>query len=344
MFTIQGADGKTYGPVPADKVQAWIMGGRANLQTKARREGETEWKTLGDFAEFAAAAPGGAATAAPPVVPPLAATPAAAIPPATPAVPVPMTGDASNIAADLIGRTAKIDVFDCVTRSFELWKSNFWSLVGVTLLVFVVQMVAGMIPLLGILARLLLNGVFAGGLYYFYLGKLRGEPREVGDAFAGFTKAFVPLMFASLMTTMLVLLVMLPFSAPLVFFLIKAALHQHPSLPVFTPFLFLSCFVGCLIVIYLSVSWTYTFLLVIDRQLGPWTAMEVSRRVIGRQWFRVFFVLLLGAILTLLGVIGLLIGVIFTLPLMIGAVVCAYEAMCNPPAARAADLSGPPLT
>ena len=56
MFTIQGADGKEYGPVAADKIQAWIQGGRANLQTKARRDGETDWKTLGDFAEFAATA------------------------------------------------------------------------------------------------------------------------------------------------------------------------------------------------------------------------------------------------------------------------------------------------
>ena len=56
MFTILGADGKEYGPVAADKIQAWLQGGRASLQTKARRDGETDWKTLGDFAEFATAA------------------------------------------------------------------------------------------------------------------------------------------------------------------------------------------------------------------------------------------------------------------------------------------------
>jgi uncharacterized RDD family membrane protein YckC len=52
MFTILGADGKEYGPVPAHRVHEWIHGGRANLQTKARREGEADWKTLGDFPEF----------------------------------------------------------------------------------------------------------------------------------------------------------------------------------------------------------------------------------------------------------------------------------------------------
>ena len=56
MFTILGADGKEYGPVATDKIAAWIKGGRANLQTKAKRVDETEWKTLGDFPEFAASA------------------------------------------------------------------------------------------------------------------------------------------------------------------------------------------------------------------------------------------------------------------------------------------------
>ena len=85
--------------------------------------------------------------------------------------------------------------------------------------------------------------------------------------------------------------------------------------------------------LYLSISWVFTFALVIDQGLGPWTAMEVSRRVVTRQWFRVFFVMLLGVILAMLGLIGLFIGVFFTIPLMFGAVLYAYEDLFNPPAA-----------
>lgn len=57
MFTILGGDGKEYGPVPAARVAEWIAGGRANLETKARRAGDAEWRTLGDFVEFNPAAP-----------------------------------------------------------------------------------------------------------------------------------------------------------------------------------------------------------------------------------------------------------------------------------------------
>jgi len=86
MFTILGADGKEYGPVTAGKMHEWIAGGRANLQSKARRSGETEWKTLGDFPEFGdfgANSGGGAGTPPPP--------PAFAASPATPGTPIAVT-------------------------------------------------------------------------------------------------------------------------------------------------------------------------------------------------------------------------------------------------------------
>jgi uncharacterized membrane protein len=91
--------------------------------------------------------------------------------------------------------------------------------------------------------------------------------------------------------------------------------------------------IGFLLMIYLSVSWIFTFALIIDQGLGTWTAMEVSRRVVTRQWFRVFFVALLGGLLALVGLIGFFIGILFTLPLTFGAILYAYEDLCNPPQA-----------
>src|SRR5689334_12736172 len=84
MFSILGGDGKEYGPVAVAKIQEWIAAGRANLQTKARRANDAEWRTLGEFPEFNgapadAAAPGLATPAAP--LAPVAATPVAAAAP-----------------------------------------------------------------------------------------------------------------------------------------------------------------------------------------------------------------------------------------------------------------------
>lgn len=323
MFTIIGGDGKEYGPVTLEQVQSWIASGRANLDTQAKKAGDEQWRRLGDFSEF------NASDAPPPITAEVAATP----------VPVPEEPitDAKAHAAKLKASTKPLDVFGCLDRSFTLWKENFLALVGVTLLIIIIQMVIGFIPILGSFAGLFLNGVFYGGLYFYYLGKLRGEPRELGDAFAGFSRAFVPLMLSSLLTTVLLLAVVMVFAGPVFFPLIKAmataAHNSPPDLPHFSPLALAGCFVGGLIAFYLSIAWAFTFVLVVDKRIGPWTAMELSRRVVTRQWFRVFFVCLLGGILAMLGLIGLIIGVAFTLPLMFGALICAYEEMFNPPPA-----------
>ncbi len=52
MYKMVGADGREYGPVSADQLREWIAEGRADAQTKVLPEGATEWKLLGDLAEF----------------------------------------------------------------------------------------------------------------------------------------------------------------------------------------------------------------------------------------------------------------------------------------------------
>lgn len=320
MFSILGVDGKEYGPVSAAKIKEWMAGGRANLETKARRSGDTDWRTLADFPEFNPAAQ-------PATPPPVDGTTPA---PAPAAIPQPaLSGDPKAIASELLSRAAPLDVFGCLGNSFELWKAHLLPLVGVTFVLMVMTFVLGLIPVLGPLSNLLLNGIFYGGLYYYYLGKLRGEPREFPDLFAGFTKAPGPLILASLMILGLTMGAAIFCIGPWVAAMVMA---NFATASVAIKALIVSgMFLCCLPLIYLSVSWAFTFMLVIDKGLTPWTAMEVSRRVITRNWFRVFFVMFLSGILAMLGLIGLIVGVIFTLPLGIGALVCAYEELCNAP-------------
>ena len=286
MFTIIGGDGKEYGPVTTEQVQAWIASGRANLDTQAKKAGDEQWRRLGDFPEFSGT---GAA------MPPVTAAPAAAGGGQAGQVNV----DPRAYAEDLIARAGKLDIGSCLERSWNLLKANFWPLVGVTFVVFVVQMIAQSIPILGILVGLLLTGVFYGGLYLFYLKKIRGQPAELGDAFAGFSLAFLPLMLASLVSSLLTTLGLLLLILP-----------------------------G----IYLAVSYAFVYLLIIDHKLEFWCAMEVSRRVVTAQWWRVFGLMILGAIIAILGVLGLIIGIFITMPILIGAIAYAYEDLCNPPA------------
>jgi hypothetical protein len=293
MFTIIGGDGKEYGPVTVEVVRQWLATGRANLETRAKKAGDDLWQPLGDFDEFS-----GRSTAQPPPLD----------------EPVP-TGpvEPKAYAASLVARAAPLDITGCVDRGWKVFKANFWPLVGVTLLVmltsYVISWAAGHLPrpryYLGTvkvfgpdnLASYLLGTVFSGGLNYYYLRKIRGLPTNAGEAFTGFTSFFLPLLLLGLVSSLLT-------AAGFILLLLPG--------------------------IYLLVAYMFAQFLIVDKQMPFWCAMEVSRRVITAQWWRVFSLLLLCGLIVLLGLFGFIIGIFITMPIAFVSVACAYEDLCNP--------------
>ncbi len=269
MYTIIGGDGKEYGPVSADQVRSWIAGGRANLKTRIKAAGSDEWKMVSDFPELTGTAAPGVASAS-----------------------------ASSPVSTRIAPA--LDIVSCYDRSWKLLKANFWPLVGVNLLFMVLFGCIGYTQFHGIFfVSPLFGGLLAGGLYYYFLLKARGLPATIGDAFAGFTKAFVALLVAGLLVALITTVGFL-----------------------------------CLILpgIYLMVAYIFTYILAVDKGLGFWEAMETSRKVITRQWWRVLGLILLGIPFLLLGVIALGVGILVAIPLVTGAFIYAYEDLCNPKA------------
>jgi hypothetical protein len=56
MYKIIGADQKQYGPVSAEEMRQWIAEGRVNAQTLIQADGQTDWRPLSSFPEFATVA------------------------------------------------------------------------------------------------------------------------------------------------------------------------------------------------------------------------------------------------------------------------------------------------
>lgn len=67
--------------------------------------------------------------------------------------------------------------------------------------------------------------------------------------------------------------------------------------------------------IYLSVAYMMSFALMIDRNMGVWEALEVSRKAISKHWFKIFFLYLLMGLIFILACLPILIGLIWVLPL-----------------------------
>jgi uncharacterized membrane protein len=227
--------------------------------------------------------------------------------------------EAERIAADVIARDYSIYIGDCFSRGWQLVKKNFWLAVGATAVMILLSFALGSIPIVGPLADLALTFVLWGGLAWMFLKLVRGQAADMNDAFAGFSLAFVPLMLASIVVQLLTAV----------------------------------GFVLCILPgVYLFVAWWgFTSLLILDKKLDFWPAMELSRKVVHKHWWQVFGLVILIVLVTLAGALALVVGLFFTTPIAVAASVYAYEdvfgdrspaVVLAAPAATMAEIAGPP--
>lgn len=204
------------------------------------------------------------------------------------------TAEAERIAQEILARDYDLRVFDCLSRAWDLVLSRFWLTAGVTFLIIVLIIALESIPVIGIVASLAITYVLAAGLDWFFLKLIRGHQQaDVADAFVGFSVAFVPLMLFSIVAQVLVSVG------------------------------FLLCILPG---IYLLVAWLMLGpLLILDKNLDFWPAMELSRKVVSRHWWQFFGLFLMALLLNLLGMLACCVGLLITLPVTTAAIVYAYE-------------------
>jgi hypothetical protein len=152
---------------------------------------------------------------------------------------------------------------------------------------FVCGLIQG-IPIAGII----LQGVVFGGLYFMFLKLIRTRQAEFGDAFVGFSSNFVPLMLAGLVSVLLV-------SVGLAFCIIPG--------------------------IYLAIAWMFAVPLVMDKRLDFWPAMELSRKMVGKHWWQLFWLVVLNVLVCILGFLVCCVGIYVAMPVTIAAIAYAYE-------------------
>jgi len=94
--------------------------------------------------------------------------------------------------AELLTRDYPVDLGAYFGRAWDLFRSNAGILMGASVLVYLVLMGLNLIPYLSIILSLMLTGPLFGGLWSFYVKRVRGEDAGIADAFGGFGPRFVP--------------------------------------------------------------------------------------------------------------------------------------------------------
>jgi len=202
--------------------------------------------------------------------------------------PPPPTPNADALAQRILAGDYNLSIKSCLKRGWALVRANFWPLVGVNALMVALMFFTGALsgvwlgmnpPQTMSVLSMFIVGPLYGGLYYYFLKRIRDEPTTIETAFAGFSQRFLHLFLAGFVTHILI---------GLGFF--------------------------CLLLpgIYLFVAWTFTLPLVMDQGLDFWTAMEVTRKVVTRHWWKLLGLNIVLALVSVSGILACGVGLFVT--------------------------------
>lgn len=314
-YKIIGSDQKEYGPVTGVELQEWILQGRVNLQTMVQAEGGIDWKPLSDFPEL------------------------------TTGVIHTQSGPMSRaeLEARVADRPAGIDLGSCLNRGWKLVTANLFPSIGASWLVMITLMLISVVPFIGGIIQMALQGVLFGGLFFFFLKLIRGERADVGDAFAGFTTELGQLVLGGIVPSLLTALALLVVAVPLLFPFMLQLFQLLGSGGAVNPSQINSLFanMGVLAILgilaavavslLLTLLWVFTLPLIIDKKLGFWDAMEVSRKAAMKNILYLIGLWILMFLIGVAGVIACLVGVIVAFPLAMAMMMYVYEDIFSSP-------------
>jgi uncharacterized membrane protein len=164
----------------------------------------------------------------------------------------------------------------------------------------------GFLPIIGWVAGVLLGSILHAGVLYMFVRRIRGEDVQLGDMFAGFNIAPVPLLLGGLLVAVLTGIGLILCIAPGV---------------------------------YLAVGYLFVLPLIIDKKLDFWPAMEVSRQVVHRHWWSMFLFAIVLVLIICLGALACGLGLIIAVPVVFAAAMFVYEDLFGTKAAVPAQVT-----
>jgi len=217
--------------------------------------------------------------------------------------PPPPLPSGEAMAREILAHDYVLNIGNCLRRGWALLRGDFWPIVGISALIIVLWAVAnssgaifssqhGRTTAEGSVLGLLVTGPLFGGLYLFFIKRIRGETTTVETAFSGFSNRFLHLFLAS-----------------------------------FVPLVLIALGFICLILpgIYLAVAWMFTLPLVIDKGLDFWSAMELSRKTVSKHWWKFFGYAIILLVLKLAGLLCCLVGFFIAAPFTTASLMYAYQ-------------------
>lgn len=171
---------------------------------------------------------------------------------------------------------------DYLNRGWELFKQDIGGFVGFSLLYLVAVGGSGQIPYVGWLIQTIIGAPLAAGFFLVANKIAKGETHEFNDFFKGFDH-ITQLVIGNLVMSVLVIIGLI-----------------------------LLIFPG----IYLAIGYSMFIPVVIFGRFEFWPAMELSRKVVTKNWVNFFLLALVYVGIAILGILALGVGIIAAIPVI----------------------------
>jgi hypothetical protein len=217
-------------------------------------------------------------------------------------------------------RRNAVQPIECIKAAWELVKDQYWLFVGMC----VVAMLVGSAVPAGILL-----GPMMCGLYLTFFKLRRGEPIEFGTMFKGFDY-FGPSLIATLLHIVPIIAILIPayffFYISLVVSLIAQGDDPNPwaFLGVLAMLLLFFLVVFVLIIV-ISLGFTFAYPLIVNRKLPGLDAVKLSFKAAIANFWPLLGMAVLTSLLNLAGMMVCYIGMFLVFPITYATIATAYE-------------------
>ena len=219
-------------------------------------------------------------------------------------------------------RRNAVEPVQCIKDGWALVKDQYWLFVGMCL---VTVLIGSAVPM-GILM-----GPMMCGMYLAFFKRRRREPIEFGTLFKGFD-FFGPSVIATLLHMVPIIAIAIPayfvFYVSLILSMAAQSTTDEPNpaamLSVFIMFgLFWIVFL--VIVIIISIGFTFSYPLITDRKMQGFDAVKLSFKAAMANFWRLLGMIMLTFLLSIGGALLCYVGVFLVFPISYAAIAVAYE-------------------
>ena len=217
-------------------------------------------------------------------------------------------------------RRNAVQPVQCIKDAWALIKDQYWLFVGICA---VGLLVASAVPM-GILM-----GPMMCGIYMIFFKRMRNEPFEFGLLFKGFD-FFGPSLVATLLHLVPIMIIVVPsyiiFYFGFVFSIIAQGNEPNPAVMLGVMGMFaVFWFVMIILIIFISIGFTFSYTLIVDRKLPAMDAIKLSFKAAMANFWGILGMTLLTGLLTFAGLLLCYVGAFLVFPIQYAAIAVAYE-------------------